>query len=153
MRYFSLPLVALLVTMTAASASSIPNSDKSSSDTDFNQWLQYMAETSDDDDASTPFTQPWSGEGSGLTASQDKDGSLTKIPKVNRDSIGVLPKPTGKAKKVVVAKNGKGDYTTINDAINDIPDHAKYRTIIHIKAGVYKLVHLPMHLLHLLRCA
>ncbi|KAG0612526.1 hypothetical protein M758_6G034400 [Ceratodon purpureus] len=139
MRSLALGLfIALLATAAMAAAQ----------DGDFDQWLQYIAETSDNDDDATlsspaspdadAVTGTWKGGVSELSSSQDKDGSLTKMPKVNRDSIGVLPKPTGKPVKVVVSKDGKGDYTTITDAINAIPLHAKYRTIIHIKAGVYK---------------
>lgn len=149
MRSVALALLATLVVASLQSMAAgeqyltIPDSDMS-----FDEWLQYMAATSDNDDDVTATvesspdadaaTGTWAGGVSELTSSQDKDGSLTKMPKVNRDSIGVLPKPTGKATKVVVAKNGKGDYTTITDALKDIPPHATHRTIIHIKAGVYK---------------
>lgn len=138
--------LALLVLMALLStaAMAVPVSE---SEPDFEEWLQYMAETSDNDDIATlsappsteadPVSGIWTGGVSELTSNQDKDGSLKTLPKVNRDSIGVLPKPTGKPTKVVVSKDGKGDYTTITDALNDIPLHATHRTIIHIKAGVY----------------
>lgn len=38
----------------------------------------------------------------------------------------------------VVAKDGSGDFTTIQEAINTVPDFRKNRTVIFIKAGVYK---------------
>lgn len=145
-------LVAVLAALAMASAGheelvAIPDSNRPT-DVEFDRWLQDMAETSDNDDVTTLSSPPssdadavtgtWTGDVSVLTSNQDKDGSLKTLPKVNRDSIGVLPKATGKPKKVVVSKNGKGDYTTITEALNDIPLHATYRTIIHIKAGVYK---------------
>jgi pectinesterase len=37
-----------------------------------------------------------------------------------------------------VAKDGPGDFTTVNEAINAVPDFRKNRTVIFIKAGVYK---------------
>ena len=38
----------------------------------------------------------------------------------------------------VVAKDGSGDFTTVQDAINAIPDFRKNRTTIFIKSGIYK---------------
>lgn len=38
----------------------------------------------------------------------------------------------------VVAKDGSGDFTTVQEAINAVPDFRKNRTIIFIKPGVYK---------------
>lgn len=39
---------------------------------------------------------------------------------------------------IVVAKDGTGDFTSIQEAINAVPDYRKTRTIIRIKAGVYE---------------
>lgn len=38
----------------------------------------------------------------------------------------------------VVAKDGSGDYSTVQEAINAVPDFRKNRTTILIKSGVYK---------------
>jgi len=38
----------------------------------------------------------------------------------------------------VVAKDGSGDFTTIQEAVNAVPDMRKARTMIYIKNGVYK---------------
>jgi len=38
----------------------------------------------------------------------------------------------------VVAKDGSGDFSTVQDAINAVPDFRKTRTTIFIKEGVYK---------------
>lgn len=38
----------------------------------------------------------------------------------------------------VVAKDGSGDFTTVQEAINAVPDLRKNRTTIFIKAGTYK---------------
>nr|PNR54392.1 hypothetical protein PHYPA_008069 [Physcomitrium patens] len=111
---------------------------------EFTTWLKYMSDTSDNDavDDVAPVaeadtvTGTWTG---GDLYNLDKDhGDEAKKPKVNRDSIGVLPKPTGKPKKVVVSQDGKGDFKTINEALDSIPLKSTHRTIIHIRAGVYK---------------
>jgi pectinesterase len=38
----------------------------------------------------------------------------------------------------VVAKDGSGNFTTVQEAINAVPDFRKNRTFIFIKSGVYK---------------
>lgn len=38
----------------------------------------------------------------------------------------------------VVAKDGSGDFTTVQEAINAVPDYRKVETTIWIKAGIYK---------------
>lgn len=38
---------------------------------------------------------------------------------------------------IVVDKSGKGDFTTVQDAINSVPDYRKSRTVILIKEGDY----------------
>lgn len=44
----------------------------------------------------------------------------------------------------VVDKNGNGDYTTITDAISNIPNNSTNRTLIFIKNGDYEeKIHLP----------
>ena len=42
------------------------------------------------------------------------------------------------AQDFVVAKDGSGDFKSVQEAINAVPDFRKNRTIIFIKAGVYK---------------
>ncbi|MBV7531092.1 pectinesterase family protein [Chitinophaga sp. sic0106] len=44
---------------------------------------------------------------------------------------------TATAKKLVVAKDGSGDYASIQQAINAVPDNANEQTIIYIKNGLY----------------
>lgn len=39
---------------------------------------------------------------------------------------------------IVVAKDGSGNYTTVQAAINSVPDNSATRTTIYIKNGVYK---------------
>ncbi|MDS0526009.1 pectinesterase family protein [Clostridium sp. SHJSY1] len=43
-------------------------------------------------------------------------------------------------KKIVVSKDGKGDYTTVQEAINAVPDNNASWYTINIKDGVYKEV-------------
>ncbi len=132
---------------------------------DYASWLQDMAETSDsDDDETTPSPADTgsddipnlsAGEGGGKRGKDDdkKDkhhssssssgkgsssSSSSKAPKENYDSIGVKPPPTGEPKKITVGKDGKGDFKTINEALNSIKPGATHRTIIKIKAGVYE---------------
>src|SRR5690606_28068770 len=38
----------------------------------------------------------------------------------------------------VVAKDGSGDFKTVQEAINAVPDFRKNRTTIYIKNGTYK---------------
>lgn len=41
-------------------------------------------------------------------------------------------------KRIVVAANGSGDYKTVQEAINSVPDYVKSATEIFIKKGTYK---------------
>ncbi|MBX2966329.1 MAG: pectin esterase [Cyclobacteriaceae bacterium] len=45
---------------------------------------------------------------------------------------------TTDAQKIIVAKDGSGDFTSIQAAVNSLPDHSPSRLTIHIKSGVYK---------------
>ncbi len=45
---------------------------------------------------------------------------------------------TTKAYDFVVAKDGSGNFTTVQEAVNAVPDFRKTRTTIFIKAGIYK---------------
>lgn len=40
--------------------------------------------------------------------------------------------------QIVVAKDGSGDFTTVQEAIHSVPDFRKNQTVIFIKKGVYK---------------
>jgi len=44
----------------------------------------------------------------------------------------------GQDKKIVVAQDGSGDYKTVQEAINSVPDFRKVTTLIFIKNGIYK---------------
>jgi len=39
---------------------------------------------------------------------------------------------------VIVAQDGSGDYTTIQEAVNSVPDKSKSRYVIYVKSGIYK---------------
>ena len=41
-------------------------------------------------------------------------------------------------KKIIVAKDGSGHYTTVQEAINAVPDSSNTVTVIFIKKGIYK---------------
>lgn len=44
----------------------------------------------------------------------------------------------GKAYDLIVAQDGSGDFTTVQAAINAVPDYRKKTTVIFIRNGVYK---------------
>lgn len=150
-------LVALSANVVASSQAEDAASEVAANNDQFTQWLQAMAETSDSDDEATDsgnndnnFSNLAASSGHAKTenkahkrskhsarssSSHSSKGSKTKE---NYDSIGVLPPPTGKPVKITVSKHGKRGYKTINEALNSIKPNAKHRTIIKIKAGVYK---------------
>src|SRR5438067_2254152 len=41
-------------------------------------------------------------------------------------------------KKIIVDKNGKGEYKTLQSALDAIPSHNEQLTVIYIKKGIYK---------------
>ncbi|MBD7911863.1 pectinesterase family protein [Clostridium cibarium] len=52
----------------------------------------------------------------------------------------VVSAKTSDIKKIVVSKDGGGDYTTVQEAINAVPDNNTSWYIINIRNGVYKEV-------------
>ena len=42
------------------------------------------------------------------------------------------------AKEIVVAADGSGDFRTVQQAVDHVPDNSSQRIVIHIKAGVYR---------------
>lgn len=52
-------------------------------------------------------------------------------------NVAVIPTLGSSVKPILVAADGSGDYTTIQDAINAVPDQNKSRAVIFIKNGVY----------------
>lgn len=52
--------------------------------------------------------------------------------------VSVFTVVMSQTKKIVVSQDGKGDYKTVQDAINAVPDSSNWETIIYIKNGVYK---------------
>jgi hypothetical protein len=164
-------LVALSANVVASSQAEDAASEIAANNDQFTQWLQAMAETSDSDDEATDssndnnFSNLAATSGHARTdnkahkrskhsarssGSHSSKGSKTKE---NYDSIGVLPPPTGKPVKITVSKHGKGDYKTINEALDSIKPNANHRTIIKIKAGVYKYVITSSKLAQLARSA
>ncbi len=41
------------------------------------------------------------------------------------------------ADRIVVARDGSGDFTTLQAAIDAVPDRSDRRTLIYIRSGVY----------------
>src|SRR5262249_963209 len=39
---------------------------------------------------------------------------------------------------IVVAKDGSGDFKTVQEAVDHVPDNNKQRVVIHIKPGIYE---------------
>ena len=52
--------------------------------------------------------------------------------------VSCLMAQTGQSKKIVVDVNGKGDFRSIQAAINSLPDSAASPRIIQIKKGIYR---------------
>lgn len=56
-----------------------------------------------------------------------KSGDRKKLSQVN-----------GVVADLVVDANGFGNFTTLSDAIKEVPDYSTNRTVIYVKKGVYK---------------
>lgn len=52
-------------------------------------------------------------------------------------SLGCMSQTVDNKFELVVSQDGTGDFATIQEAINQVRDHAEKRVIIHIKAGTY----------------
>ena len=52
-------------------------------------------------------------------------------------SFGLQAQTVDNRYELLVAQDGSGDYKTIQEAINQVRDHAEKRVVIHIKAGTY----------------
>jgi pectinesterase len=50
----------------------------------------------------------------------------------------ILQPLRGQGKKVIVAKDGSGDFQSIQAAVNSMPDHSQVRLTIQIKNGTYQ---------------
>ncbi len=46
--------------------------------------------------------------------------------------------PIAQARDWIVATDGSGDFTSVQQAIDAVPDHATERQIIHVRAGLYR---------------
>lgn len=54
-------------------------------------------------------------------------------------AFGLMHAADAKGYDIVVAQDGSGDFTTIQEAVNSVPDfRKKARTTILVKKGVYK---------------
>jgi pectinesterase len=51
--------------------------------------------------------------------------------------IIVHQETNAQGKTLTVAQDGSGDFTTIQAAVNSMPDHSLYRLTIHVKNGTY----------------
>lgn len=56
----------------------------------------------------------------------------------NGEGASTQPAIATPASMVVVAKDGTGDFTAVQDAVNSIPSNNTVRTVIYIKNGEYK---------------
>lgn len=56
----------------------------------------------------------------------------------NGEGASTQPAIATPASMIVVAKDGTGDFTAVQDAVNSIPSNNTIRTVIYIKNGVYK---------------
>lgn len=99
---------------------------------DMDSWLKLIADTSSDYESvpAAMDSAPYSGA---MTA-----GGLHPNTGASQGMFVKFPKPKGPAKKITVSKSGKDDFTTINAALDSIAEHNTFRTVIHIRAGVYQ---------------
>ncbi|GAB4826641.1 hypothetical protein Ancab_033537 [Ancistrocladus abbreviatus] len=65
-----------------------------------------------------------------------KDKFPSWVTSRDRKLLEALPKDI--APDVVVAKDGSGDYETVNEAIASVPRHSEERYVIYVKKGVYE---------------
>ena len=52
-------------------------------------------------------------------------------------SISLMAQNVVLPKELVVAQDGSGNYTTIQEAVNSVRDLGRERVVIHIKQGIY----------------
>ncbi|MBD1435080.1 pectin esterase [Sphingobacterium sp. DN00404] len=52
-------------------------------------------------------------------------------------ALGIKAQTSDNRFELTVAQDGSGDFTTIQEAINQVRDHAEKRVVVHIKAGTY----------------
>lgn len=70
-----------------------------------------------------------------------RNESLTASPEwltETDESLMMRHDPSAMHPNTVVAIDGKGKYRTINEAINEAPNHSTKRYVIYVKKGVYK---------------
>ncbi|EOA28705.1 hypothetical protein CARUB_v10024933mg, partial [Capsella rubella] len=67
-----------------------------------------------------------------------RDGFPLWMNNVDKKIIGATPKVLKMNADIVVAKDGTGNYTTLKEAVDAVPDNNKKRFIIYLKRGVYK---------------
>lgn len=69
---------------------------------------------------------------------------ILSLSKVFGDTIPLQKQLEGKI-NIVVAKDGSGNYTKVQDAINSVPDNSPLRTVVFIKKGTYfEKVNIPV---------
>lgn len=93
------------------------------------------------------FAGPYTVLSAGLTETAAIDNTAVNgttyyyiVTASNANGEGAPGKPAiaTPAPMIVVAKDGTGDFTSIQDAVNSIPSNNTIRTVIFIKNGVYK---------------
>lgn len=93
------------------------------------------------------FAGPYTVLSTGLTETAAIDATAVNgttyyytVTATNTNGEGAPGKPAiaTPAPMIVVAKDGTGDFTAIQDAVNSIPSTNTVRTVIFIKNGVYK---------------
>jgi hypothetical protein len=93
------------------------------------RWLNYVHASSDSG------YETWAAEEEHVGSFSDTSlkGEIEKENGHDKDSNHFAPK-----RKIVVAKDGSGHFTSIQAAVNHIPQVNKERVLIKIKAGVYR---------------
>lgn len=76
-----------------------------------------------------------------LPFKSSRNESIDKSPEwftETDESLMMRLDPSALHPNAVVALDGKGKYRTINEAINEAPNHSTKRYVIYVKKGVYK---------------
>ncbi|KAH7441909.1 hypothetical protein KP509_03G061600 [Ceratopteris richardii] len=98
-------------------------------DASYDKWLQNMHRSS-----SSPDVQPWDYNSKKEYSyyHRKKEGRRTQEGNSNGTA------PSSSPSVIVVAQDGSGDFLTVQEAVDSIPDSNENRVTISIKAGIYR---------------
>jgi hypothetical protein len=129
-----LPILALLLPMAQPSSSSADAAVViQPDDPSFDSWLHLMAITS------SPFSiQPKRFNGRGGHHHRNTTRKLTETSSAAAVARRRLDEPARKPRIIVVSQSGRGNFRTIQAAVDSIPLNNSQRVIIKIRPGIYR---------------